>query len=210
MQEIPSLFPLAQLSHLRLERIWSLVLKGTLSKITTLRSLDVDDYVDRDDLQWLPADFKSVPPTAYSSIEVLNVRHHENLFGAWDTIFPFLTLPSLKTLCLYCRQGSIEREFSWLSFYPFMEFVKRSSFPLTTLCIKGVALSDSKLIYLLYHIPTLLDLTIMDTIIKDSEWSEDKQSMIPIRGDFSRAYMLVLTLCYNQLPLLCQGYAALP
>ncbi|KAF9067561.1 hypothetical protein BDP27DRAFT_1328579 [Rhodocollybia butyracea] len=177
--EIPSLSPLAQLEHLRLDTIWSLVVKGRLIELSALRSLDVNDYVDDWDLDWLYDDyddFKSVPPTVYPSVEVLNVRHHED--GSSDSIFPFLTLPSLKTLCIDCGQGFVERHHLWRSFDALMAFVKRSSFPLTTLCIKCVALPDSKLIYLLHRIPTLLNLAIMDPIVKD------RKGLIPITGRF--------------------------
>ncbi|KAF9067567.1 hypothetical protein BDP27DRAFT_1328585 [Rhodocollybia butyracea] len=178
---------LSQLTHLQLNKeIWSLAVLKALRQITSLQSLDVDDHVDSDwDMDW-PEDGDDEAfsfPTS-SSIEVLTIRHSENDSQAAHitSIFPLLDLPSLTTLRLDCGQDSSDpRKHLWPSFDPFMAFVKRSSFTLTTLYIKCVALSDSKLIYLLYHIPTLLDLTVVDPIVEDGENGE---RLIPLTGQF--------------------------
>ncbi|KAF9067569.1 hypothetical protein BDP27DRAFT_1422727 [Rhodocollybia butyracea] len=162
-----SLSPLDHVTHLRLDKIWSLFIQGTISELTGLHSLDVDDGMDVWDLIWLDSRGDEATPAACPSIEVLNVSHYED--RTFDSIFPYISLPSLRTLCLDCAQDFVETGHFWPSFNPFMAFVKRSSFLLTTLCIKCVAFSDSELIYLLYHIPTLLDLTVMGPNINYGE-----------------------------------------
>ncbi|KAF9067552.1 hypothetical protein BDP27DRAFT_1328564 [Rhodocollybia butyracea] len=156
--EIPSAFPLAQLTHLRLDItssvVWETLQKQVLSE-TALLSLDTED------VDWIGRNLESITSTTCSSIELLNVRHYWN--DTSGSIFPFLNLPSLKTLRLDCGQDSLKRDHWWRNFDPFMAFVKRSSFPLTTLYIECLALSDSNLVYLLHHIPTLMDLTFNDT-----------------------------------------------
>ncbi|KAF9023998.1 hypothetical protein BDP27DRAFT_1457145 [Rhodocollybia butyracea] len=83
-------------------------------------------------------------------------------------IFSFLELPSLKTLhlkkrCLW-KEGDdpnpVDKVWNNLGF--FMKFVRRCSFPLITLSIETLSLSDSNLIDLLIVLPTLQDFTLDD------------------------------------------------
>ncbi|KAF5371424.1 hypothetical protein D9757_010003 [Collybiopsis confluens] len=46
-----------------------------------------------------------------------------------------------------------------------MNFVQRSSFPLTTLSLQNLALSDSNLVDLLRHLPTLVNLIVDDKML---------------------------------------------
>jgi len=76
------------------------------------------------------------------------------------TIFPFLNLPSLKTICL--ETNPYVGDPSWIDANHFVAFITRSSAKLTTLDIEGLAFSDSDLVLILTHMPTLLNFTFND------------------------------------------------
>ncbi|KIK59143.1 hypothetical protein GYMLUDRAFT_44899 [Collybiopsis luxurians FD-317 M1] len=78
------------------------------------------------------------------------------------SVFPFFTLPSLKALHLEPAEQFIPSPGFWTNFNPFIAFVQRSSFPLTTLSLNNLALPDSNLVRVLYLVPTLQNLTVVD------------------------------------------------
>ncbi|KAF9059701.1 hypothetical protein BDP27DRAFT_1340957 [Rhodocollybia butyracea] len=103
-----------------------------------------------------------------SRFETLAVRH-----GGWPSnssadrlVFPLLNLPSLKTLHLEtCKpegnvKGRDERTPEWWYFKPFMAFVQRSSFQLTTFSVQQISICDANLVHILVHLPTLQYLTV--------------------------------------------------
>lgn len=154
-------FPWAQLLHLKVNPDYcTFSSERELAKSIRLKSLDIMNYVIED----VDAGDADDPPspTSYSTIETLNVRDSglADPEGS-DSVFPFLTCPSLKTLRL---QAVGSRGFNyWDNFDLLMAFVRRSSFPLTVLSIANISLSDSSVVYLLSHIPTLQDLILNDT-----------------------------------------------
>ncbi|KAF9045634.1 hypothetical protein BDP27DRAFT_1346595 [Rhodocollybia butyracea] len=105
-----------------------------------------------------------------SRLETLAVRR-----GGWPSnssadrlVFPLLNLPSLKTLHLEtCKpegnvKGRDERTPEWWYFKPFMAFVQRSSFQLTTFSVQQISICDANLVHILVHLPTLQYLTVDD------------------------------------------------
>ncbi|KIK70201.1 hypothetical protein GYMLUDRAFT_34693 [Collybiopsis luxurians FD-317 M1] len=95
-----------------------------------------------------------------SRLETLIVRHPSTVTGS---VLQLLNCPSLKTLRFEVLEDENPVEEPWANFNSLMAFVQRSSFPLTTLLIQGLALSDANLVYLLNHIPTLMNLTVDDS-----------------------------------------------
>lgn len=151
-------FPWAQLLHLKLDpNDLTFHSTGKLIKCTSLHSLDIMNYMTGE------ADILLSPRT-YSTIETLIVRDicRADPLG-FDSVFPLITCPSLKTLHLQATRRCSSSY--WDNFNLFITFVQRSSFPLTVLSIGSLSLSDSSVVYLLSHIPTLQDLTLNDANI---------------------------------------------
>ncbi|KAE9403309.1 hypothetical protein BT96DRAFT_936488 [Gymnopus androsaceus JB14] len=101
-------------------------------------------------------------PVTSSLLKTLCIWHSGNAYANYSS-FKFFNLSSLQTLHLEPSHhfGSLHTS-SWVNFDPFMAFLQRSSFSLTTLYIQSLALSDSNLVHLLIHVPTLLQLTLID------------------------------------------------
>lgn len=119
---------------------------------------------------------RAVPmsPTPCSTIHTLTIRHHA-VQRTGCSIFPYLTLPVLKTIHLEGDRFQVRR-YDWTNFDPFVAFLSRSSCPLTTLSIECLALADLKLVDLLTQLPTLQHLSIDDSYV------EPEKS--PITGQF--------------------------
>ncbi|KAF5343687.1 hypothetical protein D9757_010215 [Collybiopsis confluens] len=106
---------------------------------------------------WSEEEYIARPRTC-PRMETLSVQDLEDNYPE-KSVFSAMRCPSLKSLHLSCLQ----RIHAWTGFNFFMDFVQRSSFPLTTLCLNNFPLSDSNLVYLLNHVPTLMNLTVDDT-----------------------------------------------
>ncbi|KIK63431.1 hypothetical protein GYMLUDRAFT_466847 [Collybiopsis luxurians FD-317 M1] len=106
------------------------------------------------------------PRSAFFPLKTLTVRHG-NLIPLFSA-FSLYTFPSLNTLHLKPDKDIKLKPNIWFNFDPFMAFLERSSCLLTTLFIEGLSLSDIQLVRLLRHVPTLRDLTIIDTDIAGS------------------------------------------
>ncbi|KAE9407387.1 hypothetical protein BT96DRAFT_1014220 [Gymnopus androsaceus JB14] len=122
-----------------------------------LLSLKTEEAVHSDEEESPPN------PTPCRTVNSLILLHDSA--GSKDcSIFPYLTLPSLKTIHLE-RGNQVMRQADWTNFDCFMAFLSRSSCSLTTLSIQSLALADLKLIVLLTHLPTLLDLCVDDSYV---------------------------------------------
>ncbi|KAE9394950.1 hypothetical protein BT96DRAFT_923194 [Gymnopus androsaceus JB14] len=123
----------------------------------------------------LEIDDAEVSPTVCHTIHTLTLCHHPMRSSRRNhSVLPYLTLPSLKAIHLertpkvYLIQmmhTESVRQGDWASFEPFMAFLSRSACPLTTLSIQSLALADLKLVDLLTHLPTLLNLSIDDSYV---------------------------------------------
>ncbi|KIK56120.1 hypothetical protein GYMLUDRAFT_62185 [Collybiopsis luxurians FD-317 M1] len=105
----------------------------------------------------------------FSPLRNLTVRHggiSKVYLEPGYSVFPFFNFPSLEKLHLEPIQWFERPQSFWFNFDPLMEFVRRSSFFLTTLSIKSLALSDSNLVHLLHHVPNLRRLAVLDTYIE--------------------------------------------
>ncbi|KAF9019819.1 hypothetical protein BDP27DRAFT_1354837, partial [Rhodocollybia butyracea] len=115
----------------------------------------------------LPNAVGSMTITCSSRLETLIIRHGHWWNDVSDAIFPLLRLPSLKTLRLEKSQRRVHNEGidgkPWNNFEPFKVFVHRSTFQLTTFSMQQLTISDANLVYILFHLPTLQDLTIDDS-----------------------------------------------
>ncbi|KAF9065582.1 hypothetical protein BDP27DRAFT_1450130 [Rhodocollybia butyracea] len=115
------------------------------------------------------------------------------------SVFPFFTLPSLKTIHL--QRQKVGSDGNWLNFDHFVAFINRSSFKLSTLHIEGPALSDSNLVLVLILMPTLLDLTLVDTDVSLESSPITRRFIERLRvGDtfpqmLPRLYSLTLSSC---------------
>ncbi|KAF9019824.1 hypothetical protein BDP27DRAFT_1469497 [Rhodocollybia butyracea] len=104
-------------------------------------------------------------PTSPSRLEILAVRFRYKDSHDSRSVFPFLRLPSLKSLHLekpYDDQADEDISGTKLNFKPFMVFVKQSCFQLTTFSIQQLFISDANLVHILIHLPTLQNLTVDD------------------------------------------------
>lgn len=162
----------AQLSHLEFHHPFDYEIQALTDTSHRLVSLETEESVNR-----IPFSVGAVAVLTCHTIETLTVYHDPSITRA-GSVFAFLTLPSLKAILLK-RNGYHERKLrsfvrirqgDWDNFDPFMTFLSRSSCSLTNLAIESLALADSKLINVLSHIPTLLDLIIDDSFVmtKDS------------------------------------------
>ncbi|KAE9407388.1 hypothetical protein BT96DRAFT_131664 [Gymnopus androsaceus JB14] len=155
-------------------RLKSLILPGSISPVMVedgelqalfdvtfnLAFLKIEEACKSDDGYWEPS---AVPISITSStIDTLSIWNGDH--GTGPSVFKYFKFPSLQNLHLEPSHHFISRNTSsWVHFDPFMAFVQRSSFPLTTLSIQSLALSDSNLVQLLIQVPTLSNLTLNDT-----------------------------------------------
>ncbi|KAF9068061.1 hypothetical protein BDP27DRAFT_1327884 [Rhodocollybia butyracea] len=95
-----------------------------------------------------------------SKLEILTVRHGEH--APENSVYPLLRLPSLKALHLeiFKLRKHVKGRKSWRHFNPFIAFVQRSSFQLTTFSVQQLSISDVNLVDILVHLPTLQNLTV--------------------------------------------------
>ncbi|KAF5375776.1 hypothetical protein D9757_008972 [Collybiopsis confluens] len=103
-------------------------------------------------------------------MESLTVRYNDNGDPDASSVFSSLHCPSLQSLHFEPASGICQ---TWYGLDSLMSFVQRSSFPLTTLTMKNLPLLDHELVYLLQHLPTLVNLTIDDSKPDDSPITED-------------------------------------
>ncbi|KAF9072497.1 hypothetical protein BDP27DRAFT_1320553 [Rhodocollybia butyracea] len=152
-----SSLPYSQLSHLNfnpeLDNFRSL-----FSMSPGLRSLEIAESLssfDSDAEQYMAMSCSPI-------LELLTIHHGFHLPNS-QSVLPFLKLPSLKSLRLKPDSRCATRETPWASFELFVGFVHRLALQLTTLSIQSLSLTDSNLVHLLIHLPTLQDLTLDDS-----------------------------------------------
>ncbi|KAE9386341.1 hypothetical protein BT96DRAFT_1026274 [Gymnopus androsaceus JB14] len=148
-------FPWKQLRLLSLERHPS-GMKNVLhicDKLTELQFREVDAGPGSYEL--------SSPPATASVLETLSLSVSQTSLSESlaEVVFSSMSCPSLTSLLLEARN---EYRRAWPK-EALHTFISRSSFHLTTLSIKFIALSDADLIDLLHRLPSLLHLTIDDS-----------------------------------------------
>ncbi|KAF5337533.1 hypothetical protein D9757_015467 [Collybiopsis confluens] len=129
-------------------------------------------------------------PQTCARMEILTVRHDN---GVGKSVFPAMHCPTLKSLEPLDKTPLLH---AWDSYSLFMAFVRRSSFPLTTLSMKGLSLSDSNLVHVLTHLPTLVNLSIDDLImlpprshITEDFFSIDDLDMLPPHSHITEEFI---------------------
>lgn len=151
----PDHFSFASLSHLELPPS-RYVIEDVFGENSSLVSLKIPENIEG-------MDGHESEPVSYSTVEAMSIWHSNIPRSGFSVIsvLPYFTFPFLKTLRL---EPAKKRSFQspWINFKPFMAFVQRSSFPLTTLHVQSLPIFDSNLVYLLIHVPTLQNLTIDD------------------------------------------------
>ncbi|KAE9403837.1 hypothetical protein BT96DRAFT_451776 [Gymnopus androsaceus JB14] len=165
-----------QLEHLEVYSLLAHELQILMDSNHHLVSLKIEDTVERT-LDDEPS------PTPCHTIDTLTL--FQTVTSHNQSVLSYLTLSSLKVIRLE-RSAFHEQEVppricqsDWRYFNQFMAFLSRSSCPLTTLSIESLALADSKLINLLTHIPTLVNLSINDSYVL--------QKHSPITGRFIKS-----------------------
>ncbi|KAF9077373.1 hypothetical protein BDP27DRAFT_1312293 [Rhodocollybia butyracea] len=158
-------FPFAQISHLEF-RADDVDIERLFLCFPNLVSLATEDgYNVQQSVQTL----NPTSPRSCLTIKTLTLRHGSDLKKypgiCRRSTLPFFTFPSLRTIYLIPSEVKLHSklETGWHNFDLFLAFVKRSSFPLTTLSVDSLAISDSSLVRLLVHLPTLQHLTFDDT-----------------------------------------------
>ncbi|KAF9076970.1 hypothetical protein BDP27DRAFT_1414103 [Rhodocollybia butyracea] len=98
--------------------------------------------------------------TCSSRLEILTVRHGGPSDVLGGSVYPPLRLPSLKALHLesFKLRKHVKGRKSWRNFAPFIAFIQRSLFQLTTFSIQQLSISDAILVDILVHLPTLQNL----------------------------------------------------
>ncbi|KAF5368675.1 hypothetical protein D9757_010205 [Collybiopsis confluens] len=147
----PSRRPLTQITHIDFNpNLFHL--EVFLEDNPNLASLALNEDADGD------PEYTASPRTC-AQMQALTVRHEANVR---NSVFSAMRCPSLKSL--HFEPFTLPLQ-SWGGYSSFMAFVQRSSFPLTTLSIKSLPLSDYNLVYLLHHLPTLVNLSIDDSML---------------------------------------------
>lgn len=167
---LPTGFPYAQLTTMNVKgvtgarRVQTILDKSSLNLV----SLTIQD-------SFFPQKCQPEART-YPRLETLDVLHSFGFKGS--PLYSFLQCPSLKTLRFAPLEGQSEADGVWDDFNPCMEFIRRSSFQLTTLQIDGLMISDSDLVVILTHVPTILNFTIND------DWNVKHRLQSPITEQF--------------------------
>ncbi|KAF5368649.1 hypothetical protein D9757_010204 [Collybiopsis confluens] len=155
------------------------LLENFLEANPNLISLTLD--IEEDEDTYIGVEYMTFPRTC-PRMETLSVRNIGNNFPA-KSVFSAMRCPSLKSLHL-----SSHIPYHWNTFNLFLAFVQRSSFPLTTLSMMHLPLSDSNLVYLLNHVPTLMNLSVHDIGTTDHDAENLKLNRSPLTERFINSF----------------------
>ncbi|KAJ3913064.1 hypothetical protein F5877DRAFT_84152 [Lentinula edodes] len=157
-------FPLEQLTILEVSRFPE-EMGRIIERCSKLKELHFrDKHVSSDDYQSSAPMVAPVLQTLSLSLSQTWAPHRNNSQDCVDVVFSSLTCPSLNSLL-------IEASHEYCSSWPeknLNAFISRSSFHLTVLSIKYIPLLDTKLLKLLRILPSIIHLTIDDSLPSSS------------------------------------------